>query len=308
MIAIIGSGRVGTSAAQYITYMELDDVVLIDIIKGKPQGEALDLSHALSILNKSVRVTGSNDFKDIQGADLVLVTAGFPRGPGMTREQLVAKNAEIVSDIGKKIVEYAPNAVTIITTNPLDAMLYVLYKSSKLPRERVIGFSGVLDSGRMKYYISQKTGFSPASINAIVLGQHGEKMAPIPRLSTVMGKPVTQMLSDKDIEEIISETVKSGAKIIELRGYSSSYGPGAGLAIMAESVIRNQHKTFLASACLNGEYGLSDICVNVPIVLGREGIEKIIELPLNEEEKKLFMESVEAIRRNIAEIPSKYLE
>jgi malate dehydrogenase len=308
MIAIIGSGRVGTSAAQYITFMELDDVVLIDIIKGKPQGEALDLSHALSILNKSVKVTGSNDFKDIQGADLVLVTAGFPRGPGMTREQLVAKNAEIVSDIGKKIAEYAPNAVTIITTNPLDAMLYVLYRSSKLPRERLIGFSGVLDAGRMKYYISQKTGLSPASINAIVLGQHGEKMAPIPRLTTIMGKPLTEYLSDSDIYEVIENTIRSGAKIIELRGYSSSYGPGAGLAIMSESILRNQHKTFLASACLEGEYGLNDICVNVPVVLGRKGIEKIIELPLTDDEKKLFNESVEAIKKNISEIPSRYLE
>ncbi|PWV36302.1 MAG: malate dehydrogenase, partial [Desulfurococcaceae archaeon] len=163
MIAIIGAGRVGVAAAIYISMMELDDIVLIDIIKGRPQGEALDLAHALSILGKSVSVTGSNDYKDISGADIVLITAGFPRGPGMTREELVAKNAEVVVDIARKVVEYAPNSVNIITTNPLDAMVYLLYKATGFPRERIIGFSGVLDSGRMKYYISRKLSISPAS-------------------------------------------------------------------------------------------------------------------------------------------------
>jgi malate dehydrogenase len=308
LIAIIGAGRVGTAAAMYISMMELDDMVLIDVIKGRPQGEALDLAHALSILGKSVTVYGSNDYRDISGADLVLITAGFPRGPGMTREELVAKNAEVVVEIARNVLEYAPNAVNIITTNPLDAMVYLLYKVSGLPRERVIGFSGVLDAGRMRYYISRKLSISPASVEAIVIGQHGERMLPLPRLSTVMGKPLTEMLSRQEIEEITKETIQAGARIIELRGYSSSYGPGAGLAIMAEAIKKDQNKVFLASACLEGEYGYRDVCVSLPVILGRGGIKKILELSFTDEEKKMFDESVKAIKANIEQIPPKYLQ
>jgi malate dehydrogenase len=307
LIAIIGAGRVGTAAAIYISMMELDDIVLIDIIKGRPQGEALDLAHALSILGKSINIYGSNDYRDISGAEIVLITAGFPRGPGMTREELVAKNAEVVIDIAKNVLEYAPKAVNIITTNPLDAMVYLLYKVSSLPREMVIGFSGVLDAGRMRYYISRKLSISPSSIEAIVVGQHGEKMLPLPRLSTVMGKPLTEMLSKQEIEEITRETVQAGAKIIELRGYSSSYGPGAGLAMMAEAIKKDQNKVFLASVCLEGEYGYRDVCVSLPAVLGRGGVKKILELPLTSEERQMFDDSVRAIKANIAQIPPKYL-
>ncbi len=308
MITIIGSGRVGTAAAIYITFQELDDVLLIDVVPGRPQGEALDLSHALSILGKSVKVYGSNDFKDMSGSDLVLVTAGFPRGPGMTREQLVEKNAEVVRDIAKKVVEYAPNAPVILTTNPLDAMVYVFYKASKMPRNKVIGFSGVLDSGRMRYYIAKKLNISPADVEAVVIGQHGEKMFPVPRLSRVFGNPLEKVLSKKDIDEVVTDTIKAGAKIIELRGYSSSYGPGAGLMLMAKAIKKDEKKTFFASACLDGEYGLRDICVNVPVILGRNGIEKVVELDLSSDERKLFEESVKAIRDNVAQVPPKYLE
>jgi len=308
MIAIIGAGRVGIAAAIYISMMELDNIVLIDVIKGRPQGEALDLAHALSILGKNVSITGSNDYRDMSGSDLVLITAGFPRGPGMTREELVAKNAEVVAEIARNVVEYAPNAVTIITTNPLDSMVYLLYRVTRFPRSRVIGFSGVLDAGRMKYYISRKLSLSPASIEAIVIGQHGEKMLPLPRLSTVMGKPLTELLRREDIEEITRETIQAGAKIIELRGYSSSYGPGAGLALMSEAIKRDQNRVFLASVCLDGEYGYRDVCVNLPAVLGRGGVKKIIELPLTSEEKLLLDDSVKAIRSNIDLIPRKFFE
>jgi len=308
LIAIIGAGRVGVAAAIYISMMELDDIVMIDVIKGRPQGEALDLAHALSILGKSVSVTGSNDYRDISGSDLVLITAGFPRGPGMTREELVAKNAEVVVDIAKNILEYAPNAVNIITTNPLDAMVYLLYRASGIPRERVIGFSGVLDAGRMRYYISKKLSISPASVEAIVIGQHGEKMLPLPRLSTVMGKPLSELLGKGEMEEVVRDTIQAGAKIIELRGYSSSYGPGAGLAIMAEAIKKDQNKVFLASACLEGEYGYRDVCVSLPVVMGREGIKRIIELSLTDEERQMLGESVKAIRANIEQIPPKYLQ
>ena len=299
MITIIGSGRVGTSAANYIMLKELDDILLIDIIEGRPQGEALDLGHAASILGLSVKVKGSNDFKDMEGSDLVIVTAGFPRKPGMTREELLSKNAGIIKDVADKIKKYAPDAVVMLTTNPVDAMTYVMYKELGWGRNRVIGFSGVLDAGRLAYYASQKLGISPASIVPIVLGMHGQKMYPVPRLSTVGGAPLTMLLSKEEIDEIVRETVASGARITELRGYSSNFGPGAGLALMAEAVKKGYNKVFIASVVLDGEYGYRDIVAEVPIVLGRNGLEKVIELPLTEEERRGLDESVSSVKAMI---------
>ncbi len=307
MITIVGAGRVGTAAALFLMMKELDDILLIDIVEGRPQGEALDLAHAASILGLSIDIRGSTDFRDMAGSDLVIVTAGFPRKPGMTREELVGKNAEIVADVAEKIKEYAPNAIVILTTNPLDAMTYLMYRRLGWPRERVIGFSGVLDAGRMRYYAAKKLGVSPAAVEAVVLGQHGEKMFPVPRLTTVMGKPLTELLSREEIEEVVRETVQAGATITKLRGYSSNYGPGAGLALMAESIKKDQKKVFLASVILKGEYGVHDLPASVPVVLGRGGAERVIELPLTEEERRGFMESVEAIRANIEQIPKQYL-
>ncbi len=308
MITIIGAGRVGTSAAAFLMLKEVDDILLIDIIEGRPQGEALDLSHAASILGLTIDIRGSNDYRDMEGSDLVIVTAGFPRKPGMTREELVAKNAGIIKDVAEKIKEYAPNAIVMLTTNPLDSMTYLMYKRLGWPRNRVIGFSGVLDSGRLRYYAAKKLGVSPASIVPVVLGQHGQKMFPVPRLSTVYGKPLTELLSKEEIEEIVQETIKAGATITQLRGYSSNYGPGAGLAIMAESIKKDLKKVFLASVILQGEYGVDGYPASVPVVLGKNGAEKVLELPLTEEEKKGFMESIEAIKANIAQIPKEFLE
>ncbi len=299
MITIIGSGRVGTSAANYIMLKELDDILLIDIIEGRPQGEALDLGHAASILGLSVKIKGSNDFKDMEGSDLVIVTAGFPRKPGMTREELLSKNAGIIKDVADKIKKYAPDAIVMLTTNPVDAMTYVMYKELGWGRNRVIGFSGVLDAGRLAYYASQKLGISPASIVPIVLGMHGQKMYPVPRLSTVGGAPLTMLLSKEEIDEIVRETVASGARITELRGYSSNFGPGAGLALMAEAVKKGYNKVFIASVVLDGEYGYRDIVAEVPIVLGRNGLEKVIELPLTEEERRGLDESVSSVKAMI---------
>ncbi|MET1101430.1 MAG: malate dehydrogenase [Pyrodictiaceae archaeon] len=308
MITIIGAGRVGTAAAAFLMLKELDDILLIDIIEGRPQGEALDLAHAASILGLSIDIRGTNDYKDMEGSDIVIVAAGFPRKPGMTREELVGKNAGIIKDVAEKIKEYAPNSVVILTTNPLDSMTYLMYKRLGWERERVIGFSGVLDSGRLRYYAAKKLGVSPAAITAVVLGQHGEKMFPVPRLSTVYGKPLTELLSKEEIDEIVKETVKAGATITQLRGYSSNFGPGAGLAIMVESIKKDLKKVFLASVILKGEYGYTDVPASVPVVLGRKGVEKVIELPLTEEEKQGLKESIEAIKANIAQIPKEFLE
>lgn len=306
MITIIGSGRVGTSAANYIMLKELDDILLIDIIEGRPQGEALDLGHAAAILGLSVDVRGSNDFRDMAGSKLVIVTAGFPRKPGMTREELLAKNANIIKDVASKINEYAPDSIVILTTNPVDAMTWVMYKSLGWNRERVIGFSGVLDGGRMAYYTAKKLGVSPASIVPIVLGMHGQKMFPVPRLTTVGGAPLTSLLDDNSIKEIVDETVNAGARITELRGYSSNFGPGAGLALMAESVLRDQKKVYISSVVLKGEYGYNDTVAEVPVILGRKGMEKIIELPLTDEEKKGLDESVKSVNALISALPDEF--
>ncbi len=306
MITIVGAGKVGTSAAAFMMLKELDDILLIDIIPNKPQGEALDLGHAASILGISVDIRGSNDFKDMEGSDIVVVTAGFPRKPGMTREELLGKNAGVIADIASKIKEYAPNSIVLLTTNPLDAMTYVMYKKLGFPRERVIGFSGVLDAGRLAYYASKKLKVSPASIVPIVLGMHGQAMFPVARLSTVLGVPLTELLSKEEIDEIVQDTVKAGATITQLRGYSSNYGPGAGLAVMVESIKKNQRKAFIASAYLKGEYGYNDIVLEVPLILGANGIEKILELPLTEEEKKGLNESAEAVKNLIDKLPPEF--
>ncbi|MDM7274611.1 MAG: malate dehydrogenase [Thermoprotei archaeon] len=307
MISIIGVGRVGTATALIALLRGLDNkIVLVDIVPGLAQGEALDLGHAASILGIDVDIVGTEDFSAIKGSDIVLVTAGKPRKPGMTREQLLADNAAITADIASKIKQYAPDSTVIMTTNPLDAMVYVMYKKLGFPRERVIGFSGVLDSARLAYYASKKLKVSPSSINPVVIGMHGEAMFPVPRLSTVAGVPLTQLMSKSSVEEVVKETVQAGAVITKLRGYSSNYAPGAGMVLMAEAVKRDSKKTFIASIYLDGEYGLRDVVAEIPVVIGRGGVEKVIELPLDEEERLGFLKSVEAVKALIDALPEEY--
>ena len=307
MITVIGAGKVGSSAALFLALKKLDNILILDIIENLPQGHALDMGHALSILGVDVEVKGSNDFSDMKGSNLVIVTAGFPRKPGMTREELVAKNAGIIADLAEKISKYAPDSIVLMTTNPLDAMAYLMYKRLGFPRERVIGFSGVLDSGRLRYYASQILGISYTSIIPVVLGQHGEKMFPVPRLSNIAGKSLTELLSKEQISKIVENTVAAGATVTKLRGFSSNFAPGAGLSVMAESIMKNLKQVFLASVYLDGEYNVEDVTADVPVVLGKNGVEKIIELPLTEDEKKGFTTSVEAIKTNISQIPKEYL-
>lgn len=309
MITIIGSGRVGATTAAFLMMNEVDtEILLIDIIEGLPQGEALDLNHAASILGKSVVVKGSNKYEDMAGSDLVIVTAGLPRKPGMTREELAAKNAEIVSSVAEQIKKYAPNAITIITTNPLDAMVYVFYKKLKFPRNRVIGFSGILDSSRLAFYSSQILGIAPRSIVPVVLGQHGENMYPVPELSMVYGKPLTELLTTEQYNTVITKTIQAGAEITNLRKFSSNWGPGAGLLVMSEAIKKDKKIVLEASVYLDGEYGVKDVFAEVPIVLGKNGVERIIELKLNDEQKAKFLKSIEAIRNNLKQVPPQYLE
>jgi malate dehydrogenase len=307
VISIIGTGRVGMATALIAMLRGLDDkLVLVDVVPGLAQGEALDLAHAASALGVDVEIVGSEDFSVIRGSDVVLVTAGKPRKPGMTREQLLADNAAIVVDIASKIRQYAPDSIVLMTTNPLDAMVYVMYKRLGFPRERVIGFSGVLDSARLAYYASRKLKVSPSSITPVVIGMHGEAMYPVPRLSTVGGVPLTQLLSPSEVEDVVKETVQAGATVTKLRGYSSNYAPGAGLVLMAEAIKKDAKRIFIASVYLDGEYGVSDVVAEVPVVLGRRGVERIVELPLNEEERQGFLKSVEAVRALINALPEEY--
>lgn len=309
MITIIGSGRVGTAAAAIMGMLKIDrKILLIDIVKGLPQGEALDMNHMSSILGLDVEYEGSNDYRDMAGSDLVIVTAGLPRKPGMTREQLVEANAKIVNEVGREIKRYAPDSVVILTTNPLDAMTYVMWKSTGFPRERVIGFSGVLDAGRLAYYAARRLGVSPASVLPIVLGQHGENMFPVPSKSFVYGIPLDRLLTEDQLKEVVDDTVKAGAKITELRGFSSNWAPGAGLAIMAEAVKRDNRRALIASVVLNREYGVSEVPAEVPVVLGKGGVLKVLEIELTPEERQKFIESVGVIRKLIGAIPPAYLQ
>jgi malate dehydrogenase len=308
LITIIGAGRVGATAAAFLMLYEVDrELLLLDIVEGLPQGEAMDLNHAAAILGKDVNVRGSNSYEEMAGSDIVVVTAGFPRRPGMTREELVGKNAEIVASLADKVRAYAPKAITIITTNPLDAMVYLYFKRLGFPRQRVLGFSGVLDAGRLAHAAGRLLDISPSSITAVVLGQHGEGMYPALELSDVGGTPLASLLSREQFERAVEETVKAGALITELRKFSSNWGPGAGLALMCDAIKKDRRRVLEASVYLDGEYGVRDVFAEVPIVLGRQGVERIIEIPLSEEQRARFLESVARIRANLSEIPASLL-
>lgn len=309
MITVIGAGRVGATTAAFLMLKETDKrICLIDIIEGLPQGEALDLNHAASILGKSVEVVGSNDYSYMKDSDIVIVTAGLARKPSMTREELASKNAEIVSAIASEIKKYAQGSIVIITTNPLDAMVMVLYKKLGFPKKRVIGFSGILDSRRMAFYASNYIGIAPSSITPLVLGQHGENMYPVPELSMVYGKSLKSFLTEEQYQNIVSETINAGAQITNLRKFSSNWGPAAGLLQMAEAIKKDKKEVLEASVYLQGEYGFTDIFAEVPVVLGKEGVEKIIEVDLKDYQKERLRKSIEAIRANLLQVPGNYLE
>lgn len=299
-ISIIGSGRVGCSAAVHILIRELcNKLVLIDVIEGLPQGEALDLAHMCSILGLSIDVLGSNDFKEIENSDIIIITAGLTRKPGMTREELLLENAKIIKDICLKIKQYSPNSIVVVVTNPLDIMTYLTWKVLEIDRSKVIGFSGILDSGRLKYYISKKLNVSPKSIEAFIIGQHGEKMIPLPNHCRVFGLPLTRLLNEIEIKEIINKTIKAGEEIVKLKKWSAYHAVGVGIAILVESIVKDKKEVHGISAVLNGEYNEYDVVAEVPAIIGRNGIIKIIELDLNEEERKLFREAIEWIRKHI---------
>ncbi|MEM0482171.1 MAG: malate dehydrogenase [Nitrososphaerota archaeon] len=297
LIGVVGCGRVGVSAALQIALKGLGDIVLLDIVQGLPQGEALDLSHMASILGIDVEITGSNDYRDISGADLTVITAGVVRKADMTRMDLLQKNTAIVADVSAKVREYAPNSKVVVVTNPLDVMTYVALRKTGFERERVIGFSGLLDFGRFRYLVARELGVSRSSIVGPIIGEHGDSMVLLPRLTHVLGKPLTSLLPREKVGELIERTRKAGAEVISLKGWSASHAPGAGVALMAEAILKDTDAVIPSSVYLRGEYGVEGVCSVVPAVLGLSGVKRIIELDLDDSERREFLRSVEVVRQ-----------
>jgi malate dehydrogenase len=302
-ITIIGAGAVGATVAQRIVEKELGDVVLTDIVEGLPQGKALDLLEAGPLFGYDSKIIGTNDYRDIEGSDVVVITAGIARKPGMTREDLLKINTKIITDVSQNIKRYAPGSVVITVTNPLDIMTYVTMKTTGFEPNRVFGMSGVLDSGRFAAFIALELGCSVRDINAMVLGGHGDTMVPIPRFTTVSGVPITELMQGSTIKQLVDRTINGGAEIVNLlKTGSAFYAPSAAVTNMVEAVIKDMKRILPVCAYLNGEYGKKDIYLGVPVKLGRKGIEKIVELELSGEEKKALDRSAEAVKAGIASL------
>ena len=297
-ITIVGSGRVGASVALNCGLRELDDILLLDVIEGLPQGEAMDINHQLSALGIDCKVKGSNRDEDMNNSEFVVLVAGLGRKPGMTRMDLLNKNASIVKDVASKIATHANNAILVVVTNPLDPMTYLALKTTRFDKNKVIGMGGMLDLSRFKSFIHDATGCSRASIQAMVISEHGENMLPLLRFSSIGWIPLNEFLSRGQSEEIFEKTKKVAAEVIALKG-ATVYAPGNAVATMIDSIKKNKKEVIPVSAYLQGEYGISDLCIGVPVVLGSSGIEKIIELNLNEFERKIFDLGVTSVREAI---------
>lgn len=298
-ITVVGAGAVGATCADNIARKELaEEVVLLDIKDGLAEGKALDIFQTASILEFDTRITGStNDYSKTANSDVVVITSGVPRKPGMTREELIGINAGIVKNVTENILKHSPNAIIIVISNPMDTMTYLALKSSGLPKNRIIGMGGILDSARFKCYISRELNCSPNDLHAVVIGGHGDTtMIPLIRLATLNGTPVTTMLSEDKQKQIVADTMVGGATLTKLIGTSAWYAPGAAAALLVESIVRDQKKVFPCCVYLDGEYGQKDICLGVPVVIGRNGWEKILDYKLNEEEQALFNKSADAVR------------
>jgi len=301
LISIIGTGKLGSAVALQVAGRELGDLRLIDVIKGLPEGEALDLSQMVSEQGADIDITGSNDYKDIAGSDLVVVIGGLGRKPGMTRLDLQEKNEEIIRGICEKIVEHAPKTLVLMVTNPLDIMTYLAWRVTGFEPSRVFGQSGMLDTTRFKYFIAKALGVSRSSVQATVIGEHGDSMVPLPRYSTVGGVPITELLTPAQVNDAVERTRKTAAEIIALKG-ATIYAPAHGITRMVESVIKDKKMVLCLTAHLNGEYGLRDVYVDVPAVLGAKGVERVIELKLNDEEKEAFLKSVEVVKSAVGHL------
>ncbi len=299
-VTVVGAGQTGATTAHWLAERQIADVVLFDIVDGLPQGKALDLTEAMPVIGSDAKVFGTNDYADTAGSDIVVVTAGLPRKPGMSRDDLLAANSKIVRTSVTESLAVSPEAIFIILTNPLDAMAYLAMKVSNLPRERVVGQAGILDSARMRAFVAMELGISVQNINCYVLGGHGDDMVPLTRHSNVAGVPLNRMLSPEVLLAIVERTRKGGGEIVGLlKTGSAFYAPSAALAQMVEAILLDRHMILPASAYLEGEYGHSGIFFGVPVQLGRAGLEKIIEYELEEDERAQLDQSADHVREVI---------
>jgi len=300
-ISIVGAGFVGATAAHWCAVKELGDVVLLDIVDGMPQGKALDLLEAGPVEGYDLHITGTNDYSEMAGSDIVVVTAGLPRQPGMTREDLVAVNANIVKGVVENVARYAPNAILILVTNPLDTMVYLAKQISGFPRERVIGQAGVLDSARMRAFMAMELNVSVENTHAFVLGGHGDEMVPLVRYCTVAGIPISELLPADRVNAIVERTRKGGGEIVALlKKGSAFFAPSAAVMQMVEAILEDRKMILPCSVYLEGEYDLTDICFGVPVKLGRNGVEQILEINLNDDERIALERSASLIRSSMA--------
>lgn len=297
-VTVVGAGNVGATCADVLAQREIaNEIVLLDIKEGFAEGKALDIWQTSPINLYDSRTVGStNDYSKTANSDVVVITSGLPRKPGMSRDDLIATNAGIVKMVTENIVKYSPEAKIIIVSNPLDVMTYCAYLTAKIDPNRVFGMAGVLDTARYRAFLAEELNVSPKDIQAVLMGGHGDTMVPLPRYTTVGGIPVTELISDEKLNEIIERTKFGGGEIVKLLGTSAWYAPGAAAAQMVEAIVRDQKRVFPVCAWLRGEYGMENIYLGVPVILGKNGIEKIIELQLNEDEKALLEESAEAVR------------
>lgn len=302
-VTVVGAGNVGATCANVLAFNEVaDEVVMLDVKEGISEGKAIDMNQTAQLLGFDSRITGvTNDYAATANSDVVVITSGIPRKPGMTREELIGVNAGIVKSVAESILKYSPNAILVIISNPMDTMTYLSSKVTGLPKHRVIGMGGALDSSRFKYYLSQALGCNPNEVEGMVIGGHGDTtMIPVTRLATYKGIPVTDLLSKEVLDKVVSDTMVGGATLTGLLGTSAWYAPGAAGAYVVESIIHDQKKVIPCCVSLEGEYGQSDICIGVPVVLGKKGWEKIIDLKLNAEEKEKFAASAAAVHKTNA--------
>jgi len=295
-ITVVGAGNVGASAALWLASKELGDVVLVDIVEGVPQGKCLDLAQTAPVEGYDVRLTGTNGYDETSDSDVVIITAGLPRKPGMSRDDLLRTNADIVSQVVDKIVERSPDSILIIVSNPLDAMCQVALRRSGFPKHRVIGMAGVLDSARMRCFLAEALNVSVENVTAFVLGGHGDTMVPLPRYSTCAGIPVTELLSQEQIDAIVKRTAGGGAEVVGLLKTSAYYAPSAAAVEMAEAILKDKRKILPCAAYLEGEYGINGLYVGVPCKLGANGIEQIIEINLTAEERIALQKSAASVQ------------
>lgn len=299
-VTVVGAGNVGATCANVLAFNEVaDEIVMLDVKEGVSEGKAMDMMQTAQLLGFDSTVVGcTNDYAQTANSDVVVITSGIPRKPGMTREELIGVNAGIVKSVATNVLTYSPNAIIVVISNPMDTMTYLSLKSLGIPKNRIIGMGGALDSSRFKYYLSQALGCNANEVEGMVIGGHGDTtMIPLARLATYKGIPVSELLSAEELEKVVKATMVGGATLTGLLGTSAWYAPGAAGAFVVESIIKNKKKLIPSCVALEGEYGQNDICIGVPTIIGRNGVEKIVELELNADEKALFVASADAVRK-----------